>query len=233
MSLKTLLVIDVNARGSQIPGQGGQSAVRQTGLQTLLPWMVQRAAESTRIQQIVVVLSTSDARIVASRVTSRASVIASDGQDGLTRLMMAADAFDAEALVVVDFETPMIDPALIDMLVEAAEDDPPSDYISFRDKDDHASRKAGKYAEWCRVASLRQAMAKDSLTCHAATSILYTQPERFRLRFLKVSTPAERRNLKVRMDSPEDLLRVEDFMANLDGSTRNPDLKGPTVRAVD
>ncbi len=219
MSLKTLLVLDANARGTLIPGRGGQSAVRETALQTLLPWMVQRASAAKRVKQTVVIMNSSDSRVMATRVPSIATVIASDEPNGLLRMLMAADAFSAEAIVRVDFETPLIDPALIDMLVETADQTPTVDYVSYRDGTEPAKQTAGKFAEWCRVASLRQAVQSPGIG-QSVTSYLHSQPDRFELRYLKVSAPEDRSNLRVRMDSPQDLREVKEFMARVQQPTR-------------
>ncbi|MEM7313934.1 MAG: hypothetical protein AAF497_12355, partial [Planctomycetota bacterium] len=213
MSMKTLLVIDVNSRGSLIPGRGGQTAARETALQTVLPWIVERVSQSKRLNSIVVLMNSSDARAMATRVPSVATVIASDESNGLSRLLLAADAFDAEAIIKVDFETPLIDPTLIDMLMESIKQDPSADYVSYREGNEPAKQTAGKFAEWCRVSALREADDFVPGRGESPTSVIHSNPDRFEVRYLKLTASEDRSNLRVRMDSPQDLRNVKDFIA--------------------
>ena len=216
MTSKTLLVIDVNSRASVLSRQTGPPATRETVIEAGLPWVIERVARAEHIRSVVVLMNSADARLMATRVPSVATVIASDESNGLKRLLMAAEAFDAEAIVKVDFEAPLVDCSLVDMLMEFAEQNPNVDYVSFREGSESDTETAGKYVEWCRVSALREAGELEPLPGRSATRVLHGYPERFEVRYLKLTTPEDRSNLMVRMDSPQEVCSVKDLIAKVE-----------------
>ena len=121
--------------------------------------------------------------------------------DALTRILAAAEAEQADALVRVRADNPYVDPLLVDRLVITAEAHPSCDYISYSRADGRPAilSQLGVCAEWCSVAALRRAatVARRSADRQDVTAYLYGHPELFSVRLIPLPRELDRD------DSPE------------------------------
>jgi spore coat polysaccharide biosynthesis protein SpsF len=181
--LKTLALVEASRDPSQAKGR----IARRLGGHSLLEWVVRRVTDCQRLDGVVV-LCTPDQAWIQDLVPPDVPVFISRQPDALGRFVAAAKALDAEALVRVSSDNPLVDHALIDPLLAAAEEGGSCDYVGYRSRDGRpaVASSPGIFAEWCRVDALKQAdrEATSSYDRNQVTSFLYNDPQRFELRLL-------------------------------------------------
>ncbi len=127
-------------------------------------------------------------------------------EDVLSRYLGAAHAAKAATIVRVTSDCPVIDPALIDSLIQAYEDaDGSIDYMSL----DVSKLPRGLDAEIFSTNMLEIAAreARDLAEREHVTAFIYRRPERFRIGAL-VPDSIELPGLRLCVDTSEDLLLV-------------------------
>ncbi|NYT10685.1 MAG: NTP transferase domain-containing protein [Methanosarcinales archaeon] len=108
-----------------------EKVMREIGKKTMLSRVVQRTARSELIDKIVVATTTktSDDPIVAECDRLNVSVFRGDEQDVLDRYYRAAMAYQAEAIVRITSDCPLIEPEVVDRVIRVFLDESP-DYAS-------------------------------------------------------------------------------------------------------
>jgi len=140
-------------------------------------------------------------------------VVRGSEADVLSRFLTAADRYDAQAVVRLTGDNPLVDDRLVDLTVRAFLDaDPPVDYVTTADP--NSGFPLGLTVEIVRTAALRATYAercaesREHVTWHVRQRL-----DKFRQ--LVVRAPVSLPTTPVTVDTLEDFLRVEALFANL------------------
>jgi spore coat polysaccharide biosynthesis protein SpsF len=171
---------------------------------------VVRRAQRARLLDEVVVATTSDVRddvIVAECARLGVRAFRGSENDVLDRYYGAARAFDASTIVRITSDCPLVDPELVDRVVDEL----------FRQHADYASNTLvlsyprGLDAEAFPMASLATAWESATVSYERVhvTPFLYRRPERFKL--VNVACSEDVSTLRWTVDTPDDLKLVRDI----------------------
>lgn len=209
----TIGVVDLPVTStSSLAGASPEASAAQAGLarrrfagSTLLQWVAQRMTEVQALDQTVVLLDSEHAEL-RQLTPPHIHIHVSDGADPLARLDDVCRAFDADAVVRVSVDCPFFDPVLVDNLVcEASES--PCDYATYCAGDGTSSiqSRLGLVAEWIGAEALHRADRQaDGEDRQRPSECIWTHPESYKLRFIKLPKPLDQRGLQLVIDSEED-----------------------------
>ncbi len=200
---------------SRQPGK----VLRDLGGRPVLGWVV-RAAQAARdagaLDRVVVATSSQPADDPVADLARRlgADVVRGSEHDVLARFVAVLDAFrddPADAVVRLTADCPLLDPELIELVVDAWRGDPTWDYVSTTLV---RTLPRGLDVELARATALRRlAVTAQGHDRVHVTSGLYADPDRFRLHGLTVDPPAD--DLRVTLDTAEDAAALDALVAVL------------------
>jgi spore coat polysaccharide biosynthesis protein SpsF len=123
---RTVAIIQARTGSSRLPGK----VLADIGGATMLAQVVRRLREATRVDEIVVATSLvlADDAVADEAVRLGAGVHRGSENDVLGRYLGAAREFRAEAILRTTADCPLIDPAVVDLVIEALTDE--VDYAS-------------------------------------------------------------------------------------------------------
>lgn len=118
--MSAIIVIPARYASTRLPGK---PLLDQTG-KYLIQHVYERACQSSRASTVVV--ATDDPRILAAvdRFGGRAVLTRDDHPSGTDRVAEVARQFDAQVVVNLQGDEPLIDPAALDLLIDLLESDP-------------------------------------------------------------------------------------------------------------
>jgi 3-deoxy-manno-octulosonate cytidylyltransferase (CMP-KDO synthetase) len=121
--MKTAIVIPARYGSRRLPGK---PLLRQTG-KYLIQHVYERACQATRASTVIV--ATDDPRIVAAVESFGGHVVLTrrDHPSGTDRVAEAARRLDADVIVNLQGDEPLVDPAALDLLPQLLERDPEAD----------------------------------------------------------------------------------------------------------
>ncbi len=121
--MKTAIVIPARYASTRLPGK---PLLRQTG-KYLVQHVYERACLARRASQVII--ATDDSRIVAAVQSFGGQVVITrrDHASGTDRVAEVAQGLDADVIVNVQGDEPLVDPAALDVLPELLERDPHTD----------------------------------------------------------------------------------------------------------
>ena len=186
-----------------------ESVVRKLAGKSLLEWVVRRATDCQRLDQLVVLLGSGEADQAFVRlVPPDVPVFVSEHLDALGRFADVIDAYPARSVVRICADNPFVDPVLIDRLTTAADRGGPWDYVGYCASDGvpAIASPLGVYAEWCRTTALCEA-ARDAVSPadrEQVTRYLYTHPEQFRNKLIPVPSQLDREDVRLTINVEED-----------------------------
>ncbi len=187
---------------------------RRFGGKPLLEWVVRRATEAHRLNQVVVLAADDPlSRSLAALVPRDVPVFISQGQDPLERLADVARQYPAYSLIRMGVSSPLIDPLLIDRLVNTALEDSHCDYATFCLTGGRSvmHAKLGVFAEWFRSEAILRAerLAQSAEERQTATGFVRSHAELFHLKFLPVPAKLDRDDLRLEIHDEEDWEHLE------------------------
>lgn len=205
LMFKTLGVIQVRPEA----GQAGSKIGRKLGGQSLLELVVRRVTDCQRLDGVVVMACDGDEEAqIRQLVPPDVPVLAAAGRDPLANFAAAALRFQARSVVRLCAHNPFIDPVLIDRLVSTADAHPECDYISYCCADGRPAilTQLGVFAEWCSAAALVRAdrEARRAADRQHVTAYLYSHPELFNVRLIRLPAELDRDDLRLKIDFEED-----------------------------
>ena len=207
MSHTTLGIVEVRQDAAS------NKIARRLGGKSLLEWVVRRVTDCQTLDRVVVVLSDRELdRQVAALVPPDVSVFIGKAADALGRFVEAIDAYPCSAIVRVCADNPFIDPVLIDRLARLAAKEDGYDYVGYCSRDGMPAigSPLGVYAEWMPVAALLRADREAPPTDRQdVTRYLYSHPERFRVRLVRVPSALDRGDVRLRIEDEEDWEHVQ------------------------
>jgi spore coat polysaccharide biosynthesis protein SpsF len=193
---------------------------RKLGGKSLLEWVVRRATDCQRLDGVIVALGDDPAeRAIADLIPSDVPVFYAPGHDAVGRLAAAVRKFAAKSVVLIQTDTPFVDPELIDRLVNVAAANPQCDYVSYCSRNGRPAvlSPIGLFAEWTTVKTLHMVdrMAVDKQDRNQPTRFIYSHPELFQLRLIPAPAPLDRDDVRLRIDLEEDWDHAVDIVEAL------------------
>jgi spore coat polysaccharide biosynthesis protein SpsF len=205
-------VIQARTGSTRLPGK----VVRPLLGRPVLEWVVRAATTVPGIDEVVVATTTEPADDEVVRVASDLGVRVVRGSvdDVLSRFLLALDD-DAEVLVRLTADCPLLDPAVIQVVLQA--------FLAL-ESCDHASTvlprclPRGMDAEVASVAALRRldrrlTTAEERHHRTHVTSYLYTHPDEFEVLGVTFHPAAD--DLRVTLDTEEDLRVIQAVAGHL------------------
>src|SRR5262245_12417234 len=118
--MKTAIVIPARYASTRLPAK---ALLRETG-KYLVQHVYERACQARRADAVIV--ATDDSRIVAAvqGFGGRVVLTRRDHPSGTDRVAEVAERLDADVIVNLQGDEPLIDPASLDLLVDLLERDP-------------------------------------------------------------------------------------------------------------
>lgn len=208
-----MIVVLIQARMSstRLPGK----VLMRVAGRPLLSYLVERLRRVRLAQRIVVATSTNpaDDAIVQFCAAEAVECMRGPEQDVLARFAAAARQYEAQAIVRVTSDCPLIEPELIDAAIEA--------FGASRGQLDYVSNMLqptwpyGMAVEVISARALAQAHAeaRDPAEREHVTPFIYWRPERYRLKSLTMTPDLRARRWTV--DTPEDFELVSRILTAL------------------
>lgn len=203
------VVIQARTGSTRLPGK----VLEDLGGHPVLEWVVRAAQAATQIDTVIVATSTLAGDDVVADLAGSLGVpvVRGSEDDVLSRYVAALDAHPADAIVRLTADCPLLDPSLIDAVAGAWAASPTHDYVSTL-----VSRclPRGLDVELVTAEALRAvdriAVGHDRVH---VTSLLYAEPTPYRLLGVCVTPLAN--DLRVTLDTPEDLVLLRALVAEL------------------
>ncbi len=219
----TQVVAVVQARmGSQrFPGK----MLKILGSHTLIDWVLIRVLRAVNIDEVILATSTNsqDDELVTHAEDLAIKVVRGNENDVLLRFTQALEQTDAQSVVRICADNPFIAPEEIDRLVQ-----------NFRSGDfdyscNHQQRLNNKYAdgfgaEILSVELIRKiaAIATESSHREHVTSYLWDNQSIFRLNALEAPAELAFPDVRLDIDTSEDLSRLDRFVKQFKITTDSP-----------
>ncbi len=207
--MKTVAIVQARMGSTRLPGK----VLKDIGGCSALTRVVRRARRARLLDAVVVATTVEIADEIIMDECARLQVAAFRGSelDVLDRYVQAARAFEAEAVVRITSDCPLIDPEVIDLTVRAFREQAP-DYASIGLK---RTFPRGLDTEVMTIAALERAgrEAREPYQRVHVTPYLYQHPELFRL--LEVTGPHDYGHYRWTLDTPADLDFIRAVYARL------------------
>jgi spore coat polysaccharide biosynthesis protein SpsF len=206
----TVAIVQARMGSSRLPGK----ALKDIHGRSMLARVVRRAGRSALIDKLVVATTEkkADDAIVSECDSLGISCFRGSEDDVLDRYYQAARAFSADSIVRITSDCPLIDPEIIDRVVQAFLDNGP-DYASNtiestypRGLDVEAFTFNALKKAWCDASA-------DFQHVHV-TPYIYQHPEQFKI--LSVSGEENWSNYRWTVDTREDLTLVRAVYEKID-----------------
>lgn len=208
---RTVAVVQARMQSTRLPGK----VLKEILEQPLIGYLIQRLKRSQRIDQIVIATSTEPADDLIAQYCQHHAVAFFRGSevDVLARYFDSAKAYNADFIVRVCADSPLIDPVLVDELVEEfLQAQPECDYLS---NTINQSCPLGMNAEVFTFQALEQANAKANhpYDREHVTPYLYRHPELFQISEKHYSPDLG--SVRLTVDTPEDFELVRLILEGL------------------
>lgn len=220
---KMVAIIQARVGSSRLPGK----TLLPLGDRTVLARVLTRVGACQRVDKIMVATTTQsgDDAVVAESNAFGIRCFRGSETDVLARYHGAASQVQADHVIRITSDCPLIDPELIDAMIE--------DYLDHVDSTDYLTNSLprtfahGLDTEIFPMRGLAIAHAKATDPGHRehVTPFFYTQPDRFAIR--NFSQKADHAHLRWTLDEPSDLQFFETIVARL------PDPLVPTSEVLE
>jgi spore coat polysaccharide biosynthesis protein SpsF len=210
---KIVAIIQARMLSTRLPGK----VLMEIRGEPMLVWVVERTRLAETVDQVVVAATIDPADDPLERLCAERGYdfMRGDPVDVLDRYREAADAHRADIIVRVTADCPLIDPALIDMVVEAfLASDPPADFAANRLPWDR-TYPIGLDVEVCTRDALQIAweQAREAHQREHVMPFLYEHPDQFRIMHLRSSEDLGA--LRWTVDTEQDMQFVRELSALL------------------
>jgi len=214
---KTVAIIQARMSSSRLPGK----VLKEAGGRPILERMVERVQKAQRVDETLVATTTdpSDDAIVEFCVKAGIPYFRGDLLDVLDRYFQAAMFSNADIVVRLTGDCPLIDPTLIDETITALVEQKADFACNRLPPPLTRTYPIGLDVEVCTFAALNRAWkeAKEKHEREHVMPYLYEQAGRFKV--VKVDYSEDYGNLRWTVDTPQDLEFVRAVYARL--SNRN------------
>jgi spore coat polysaccharide biosynthesis protein SpsF len=212
---KILAIIQARMGSTRLPGK----ILADIAGKPMLSRVVERARRASSLDGVLVATTTNAEDDTTERLCAERGYRWTRGHptDVLDRYYQAAGKAAVDIIVRLTADCPMIDPTVIDQVVDAfLAADPPVDFAANRLPDDRTF-PIGLDTEVCTFAALAQAWAEANKPYQRehVMPYLYEMPGRFRT--LLVRSPRDLSHLRWTVDTPEDLELARRIYAHFGG----------------
>ena len=221
----TSVIIQARMGSSRLPGK----TLEPLGEWTVLDWVVRRAQMAERVSEVIVATSTNpeDDAIEAHLSGSSATVVRGSADDVLARFGLALASTDADRIVRVTADCPLLQPELIDRAIGIA-DELGVVYVA-TDLDGRMPRGfdlevVGREA---LEVALEEAIRPDER--EHVTPFIVRRPGRFPAAPLEAPEWAQRTDVRLTLDEPDDLRMLRALVSGMEASPES--LSGPALFA--
>ncbi len=205
-------VIQARVGSTRLPGK----VLRDIAGRPMLEHVVRRARAASRAPLVIVATTDRPADDVLEPFCARLGtpVIRGPEEDVLERYRLAAEQYGLDVVARVTSDCPLLDPALIDLVVEVLLADPSLDYVS---NTVERTYPRGLDVEAVRTRALLAAAREAAVPYERehVTPFIWKRPERFPQR--QVKAPRDLSGLRLTVDVEEDLALVREVYARLGG----------------
>ncbi len=214
--MRTVAIIQARMGSSRLPGK----VLRDLAGDTMLARVVQRVRAARSISQIVIATTHADLDDAVVREAARlgCGIFRGSESDVLSRYLGAAREHDADRVVRVTSDCPLLDPAVIDAVVAAL--GPDLDYVS---NTHYRSYPRGLDVEAFHRDTLERMarLATSEPAREHVTAYLFERPDLFLTRQVKAGSDDS--DLRWTVDAPDDLALVRTLYDLFDlGRTHRP-----------
>ncbi|MEV8143906.1 glycosyltransferase family protein [Specibacter sp. NPDC078709] len=210
ISPRVVAVIQARMGSNRLPGK----VLRDLAGTPVLGWVVRAARESVGIDEIVIATSVSveDDRIADFALSQGVKVVRGSEDDVLSRYLLAAEQTNADAVVRLTADCPLLDPRVISQVVSLWRNDP--DLLDYVSTTQNRSLPRGLDVELATAKAL-QAVDVRTEKHHRAhvTSAIYEEGAGFRLASLQF-TPGSSQ-YRVTLDTDEDAALLDALVPHL------------------
>jgi spore coat polysaccharide biosynthesis protein SpsF len=216
LTMSTLAVIQARMASTRFPGK----VLSRLGGRPVIDWVLRRLSRAARLDRIVVATSdsASDDPLAGHCAELDIDCFRGSETDVLGRFHAATRQFAADRIVRINADNPFIDPRYIDELIRFAESSG-AEYASYHRGDGKPVMLTAVsfFAEVVSRACLERADREitDGFLREHVTLGIYTQPERFRVRWLDAPDFCDDPRLRLTVDTPADLERLEQIATAL------------------
>lgn len=212
---KVVAIVQARMASSRLPGK----VLKDLGGQPVLAWVVKRVGRARGVDQVVVATTVSPEDDVIEAFCAQNAVFCTRGSshDVLDRYLQSAKESNADVIIRITGDCPLIDPKMIsENLVTFLEKKPPLDFAANRLPGDRTI-PIGLDAEFCTRHALEIAWreAKESHQREHVMPFFYEQPDRFRIMHIKHSPNYG--HLRWTLDTKEDLELLQTIVSRFDG----------------
>lgn len=217
MAARVVAIIQARMASSRLPGK----VLANLGGQPVLAWVVRRAGRAAGIHQVVVATSVATEDDVIAAFCKDNGVACSRGNqhDVLDRCTQAARQYDADVIVRLTGDCPLIDPGMLaENLRTFLSTQPPLDFAANR-LPGHRTIPIGLDAEFCTRAALETAW-REAQAPHEREHVmpfLYEHPERFNI--LHIKHHPNYSQYRWTVDTPEDLELLRQVVSHFPDDT--------------
>jgi spore coat polysaccharide biosynthesis protein SpsF len=211
---QVVAIIQARMASERLPGK----VLLDLGGQPALSWVVRRATRAAGIDQVVVATSVAaDDDVIASFCKEQDySCVRGNLQDVLDRYIHAARKTDADVIVRLTGDCPLIDPGMLsENLKTFLSAKPPLDFAANRLPNERTI-PIGLDAEFCTRNALEIAW-REAQKPHQREHVMpffYEHPDRFRI--LHIKNIPDYGHLRWTLDTPEDLELLRQIVAHFD-----------------
>jgi spore coat polysaccharide biosynthesis protein SpsF len=206
---RTVAIVQARMTSTRLPGK----VLADLGGRPLLDWVIERTRAARTVDDVLLATTTNatDEPLVDAAARLALPVFRGDEDDVLGRYCAAAGAATADVVVRITSDCPLVDPAVIDLVVARFREER-ADYAS---NGLVASFPRGLDVEVLHR-SVLETCGREATSPHErahVTPFAYAHPERFRL--LSVEAPTPHPEERWTVDTPEDLALVRAIVDRL------------------
>jgi spore coat polysaccharide biosynthesis protein SpsF len=198
--MRVVTVIQARMSSTRLPGK----VLREVNAKPLLGYQIERLRRVKKTDDLVVATTVNPADDLLVEFCRRQGVncLRGDEDDVLSRYHRAGEQFGAEAVVRITADCPLIDPGVIDRVIETYRDDPGKyDYVANTLERTYPRGMDCEVVPW-RVLDEAHREATTLPEREHVTKFIYDRPERYRLRNVAYSSDQSAHRWTV--DTPED-----------------------------
>lgn len=203
-TMKTIAIIEARMKSTRLPGKN----LRPILGKPMLEMLVERLNQARTLDGVVVATTTdpSDDAIEQTCARIGAGCYRGSMDDVLDRVLSAAQAFNADAIVEITGDCPLTDPAMVDEIVNVYRASG-CDYVGNVRPATHPIGLAVQVFA-TRVLEETARSTQDPADREHVSLYIYEHPEKFTLKNVESGLPEKYRSYRLTVDTPEDFTVV-------------------------
>jgi len=209
--MKVVAIIEARMASTRLPGKTLAPIMGRP----MLALLIERLARSHLVQQIVVATTDRPEDVAIQQVAERlkAGCFRGSSEDVLDRVLRAAQEFKADLIVEVTGDCPLIDPAIVDQVVQKALETG-CDYVG---NFPHRTYPRGLEVRAFPTKTLAEVatLTSDPADREHVSLYIYEHPDQYKVMYIESGLPERWREARLTVDTTEDLEVVRTVFENL------------------